>query len=278
MVSKLLVNGCSFIAGDAITWHRHHPNIPWRFCLTTDKKQQRLWVGDADLEQVHKLFDDYRKNLRPKDNFGAKLSNALGVELIDLSQDGNSNDNICRTTIAYLNELGTKEKQQIHVCIGWTSVYRRMKFDREDPNLWQFINLIPNFNSVGAEYQFKNFVRYGIVEADDYDHLYNYLHNVAYLQSYLRQFNIKFTFFRSLYENITIDCNQHIFNTDRMFHLDDWYSFDPKLPPWIGATWMHELDNDKARNFVEYPHHAHPSEYAVRKLVKNLVPIISKKL
>jgi hypothetical protein len=126
MKKTLIFNGCSFMAGDEIVWDK--------YCL--EKKGRLLdwrnFWADLELKNKPAVLDDfmnyYRFDYRRLHNLPMATSLHLGLERIDISEDGNSNDNIALSTIAYLISKPIEERKKYHVCIGWTITSRFLKF------------------------------------------------------------------------------------------------------------------------------------------------------
>ena len=98
----LLFNGCSFTAGDGLAWDQFCQDFSWRDLVITRSAIKNNKISD---KEAVALYVEYVKNFRPKKNLAALCSEVLETTKIDLSLDGNSNDNITLSTINYLMRL-----------------------------------------------------------------------------------------------------------------------------------------------------------------------------
>lgn len=235
MTKKLLFNGCSMTAGDALTWDKHYPDIDW-FNIRDTKHPK------YSIDEMQAFFLNYRADLRILDNLGSHVGKLTGKSVVDLSDDGNCNQNICMTTIQFLEELSTQERKNYHVCIGWSAISRRMAWE---PNLNEFVNLtIGELDHVNKIY-FHQYIKESMINRADADHIINYFHNIVSLQNYLKANAITYTFWNTLNH---INCNLEILYTGNnkkiipykhkiMFNQTDWLSFDDCKYPWLGLPW-----------------------------------------
>lgn len=213
-MKKLLVNGCSFVAGDALIWDRYIEennivDLKW-MDLKIRAKNNKV----SKEEEFH--FNYYRQIYRRKYNLPAMLANKLDTEFIDISEDGNSNDTISMTTILYLLNIPEKERSKYHVVVGWTGLPRRLKFSK----IYQkFISLNNNFsihltNDNPLYNELKNYAQ-SMKEMYDEDNYLNYISSIMLLENFLKLNNCTYTFFRSLgiehNKNLNIwPVNEHI--------------------------------------------------------------------
>ena len=209
-------------SGDALTWDKHYPDIDW-FNFTYIKHPK------YSEHEIHAFFLNYRTNLRTLDNLGGQVGKLTGKSVVDLSDDGNCNQNICMTTIQFLAELSTQERKNYHVCIGWSERARRMAWD---PDSNTFINLnIYELDHVNKIY-FHQYIKESIINRSDADHIINYFHNIVSLQNYLKANDITYTFWNTLNHikfnlNLIQDTNNHNKNIipykqKIMFNQTDW--------------------------------------------------------
>jgi hypothetical protein len=226
------------VAGDAVTWDVHYPDIDW------DKHiYGRINHDTYSNQEIEQKRMNYMINLRKPDNLPGQVGKILGLPVDDLSVDGNTNQNICMTTISFLSKLSIEERKQCHVCIGWTELSRRTKWN---PNRNEFFNL-----NVHSKHDFfSNYVKEVIFKSHEMDHSMNYLNNVITLQSYLISNDITYTFWNSLgtIKNIMsfkpmwqILPYQH----ELLFDKNDWLLFEDTEYPWCGNNfWEFQLSTN----------------------------------
>jgi hypothetical protein len=275
-MKKILLNGCSFVAGDALTWDTHFPDINWMKHVFYKKLHPTY-----SSKQICEISLDYKFNLRPKDNLRGQLEKLLKVDVIDISTDGNSNDNIAMSTIGFLTSLSPNERKQYHICIGWTELTRRIKWVEEHNH---FFNL---HHSHLNDIQYKGyagFIKESIINPHDLDHVYNFFKNIFMLQCYLKLNGISFTFWKSLGDpgqpnDITeIDSvfsrnrkNGCIpFEQETCFDANDWLTLNNDASdwitcnnnrcPWLEKSWGYYITSRK--HFVS-DDNRHPSLQAV---------------
>lgn len=125
-----------------------------------------------------------------KDAYPTLLSKKLNYELIDYSECGASNDKILRTSIDFLTDsIGKGYKtSEIKVVIGWSGISRREFYD-EYSNNWQKITPTMTNTNPHATAHFK------YLQSEKQDNI-RFYHQVLLLQSFLKQNNIDYFFFR----------------------------------------------------------------------------------
>ena len=192
---KLLFNGCSFVAGDFLTWHQHFPHI---------NPDLHIWGRQPHpsipQEEIKRLADLYRTKLRPQDNLAAQVSRLTGLEAIDISADGNSNMAIAQSTIAWLSE----NPGQYHVCIGWTEQTRRLVWDHTGQ---QWINLsVHRLQDQYLPRRLGDWIKLGIVSAPPEDHVLDYALSLTLLNTWLAHKGIASTQWRSMGSAIDPRC------------------------------------------------------------------------
>jgi hypothetical protein len=273
MTKKLLFNGCSMTAGDAITWDKYHPDIDWWEHLYLSKPHSKYSRNQI----IEKQFN-YYTHLRILDNLAGQTNKLTGLPVEDLSEDGNSNQNICMSTIGFLEELSVQERKNYHVCIGWSENSRRLGWN---PNNKSFINLnISEIDSIHKIY-FHQYIKESMINRDDIDHIMNYFHNIVSLQNYLKANDITYTFWNTLndikpavlkniknYKNFKIKPYQH----EVIFNQEDWLLFGDSEHPWLGPPWswsLLSLDKQISEK------NRHPNLEAVIELAKKVVAHIS---
>jgi hypothetical protein len=281
-MKKILLNGCSFVAGDAIAWDKYYPDIDWKNHNIFENKHDKY-----SIKEIKDFSNKYKWELRKNHNLSSYLRNNLNVEVTDLSQDGNSNDTIALETMNWLSQLSLEEQQQYHVCIGWSNEMRRRHWVELDNSTSGFNNLSPwNLNSPPFyNEQTSDYIKASIVNANDQDHIYNYFTNILLLQNYLKSRGIKYTFWRSLgqvYKKEDIKlfhrCGGIIDSTteyDKFFDDSDWINFNKINHSWISDTWLQDFSKDKKSNWISDTNQ-HPNIKAVAEFSVRLIKHIGK--
>jgi hypothetical protein len=229
-MKTLLFNGCSFVAGDDLGWNysNGHP---------TDSP--KLW-------NIH-------KENRKAWNLSAKCAAELNTSAVDLSIDGNSNCNISFKTINYIQTLSVEEKNNLHVCIGWTDPYRFLHFIEFKST---FDNIHPISMHVDKESTwFKNsywiklfeyiseYTKAIVKYKKNIDSFLPYLSEVLLLENFLIANNITYTFWRSLGPQINNIDRTHLnklIDTNNISNNKSWINFDSadlNRTVWLGNTW-----------------------------------------
>jgi hypothetical protein len=278
-MKKIIVNGCSFIAGDELVWKD--------FCI------QKFGIEYPWKEKNFELHSEYVLKYRPYRNFSKLLADCLGVsDVKDLSRDGNSNDMIALETISFLLGLPEDERQDCHVCIGWTLPARIMKFMDESST---YVNLLvqlyddknyPHFSSV------RDYIRVTLIDAFDDDHIMNYARNVLLLENFLKSNSVTYTFFRSLGNKNYFKKNN--FEPFQTFHMEEkekflrlpmhllsdstnWYDFQhgkSDIHPMYDNSWC---DTDVMPNNFISKENFHPNMKAVLELVQKIGDFIKSR-
>lgn len=277
----LLFNGCSFTAGDEIVWDQFCKDFTWREAVI-----ERTVVKNNKLtnKEAVDLYLDYVKNFRPTKNLGSICSKILQTKKIDLSLDGNSNDNIALSTINYLMRMDSEKRQKVHVCIGWTSTDRRIKFSK-NRQLFQNLHC---YSLLDDNKEHHDYTIAAIIENTEVDHSLNYLMNVINLENYLKANNITYTFWRAL-ANETSHASWEVLNKSpspndlmaiaslpvyTLSNKENWITFNSSSHPWMGHSWDQTLtDADKISTVNK-----HPNFRSMLKLSKTITDHIKLQL
>lgn len=283
-MKTLLFNGCSFTAGDEVVWdnyclQRKGRKIDWRSFYSDQKNSP----------EMQKFIYDYRVNYRRLFNLPMATAFRLGCERVDLSEDGNSNDNIALSTIAYLLSKTPKERKQYHVCIGWTSTSRFMKFIPEISKDYrsQFTNL--HVTHVGGNHgqpelkKIQSFVDTSFQFLTDEDLWFNFVRNIMLLENFLITNQITYTFFKALGTKNDVrsigTCQpvKLILPNDKITNDRCWYEFK------IIGTSPHPYENDSWTTTVLEiddgflsKENRHPNLNAVNKFASYLAEFIKE--
>lgn len=239
MSKKILFNGCSMTAGDAVTWDNYYPDVD--FILHTHLKQPH---PKYSLMEIHEMYWNYITNLRPLDNLSGQVHKLTGYDCTDLSEDGNSNQNIAMTTISFLSQLSPEERKNYHVCVGWSALARKTCWNSKEKNFYNISPLTVRAN--GFEY-FHNYIKEGLINLSNIDHVTDYFSNIVLLQSYLKANNITYTFWNTLayvelpWVNALNNFNKHKkiipYKHELLFDNQDWIAFRGSKQPWLDDIW-----------------------------------------
>ena len=150
----------------------------------------------------HKDNDDYRL---PK-VWPHKLGKLLGVNVLNTSMAGSSNDGIVRRVVSNVLDLLKKyDSKDIFVIVGWSSPERKdFYFNDGNDKHWETIfpnaiNDIDQISDIEKERQefYKTYLQYYWNEEEYFN---RYIHNNLYLHYFLKSNNIEHLFFDAFYE------------------------------------------------------------------------------
>ena len=150
----------------------------------------------------YKDNDDYRL---PK-VWPHKLGKLLGVDVLNTSMAGSSNDGIVRRVVSNVLDLLKKYNgEDIFVIVGWSSPERKdFYFNDGNDKHWETIfpnaiNDIEQIDQISKERQefYKTYVQYYWNEEEYFN---RYIHNNLYLHYFLKSNNIEHLFFDAFYE------------------------------------------------------------------------------
>jgi hypothetical protein len=184
---------------------------------------------------------EYRK----KFNIPSQVGNAFNRPVIDLSMDGNSNTQIALSVIKNLLEKTPEEVKDFHVCVGWTTLIRRLKWFEERKS---FINMYLNRYTNNRFVKLRPYIKEGIVNLSPYDHNLHFINDVMLLENFLKARNISYTFWLSLpgepangIEDITEKLNS-VISIGNASDRSNWMLFDESDPiPMLGTSWADQL-------------------------------------
>lgn len=285
-MKKLLTNGCSFVAGDAIVWEQYIKENN-RLDLTWDKFTHDI----IHTEEIRNFWLNYRITYRRKHNFPAQLANELSAEWIDISEDGNSNDAIAMTTILYLLSIPEEERKNFHVVIGWSNLHRIMR--------WTNLKPMPHFFSLHTNHKLEKNKDAIIDELEPHlnslvlsyeqDYFYNYLRNILMLENFLKANGCTYTFYRSL--GTPMDCVYYniwpfVFSQNNVKKIeknnfsdnDSWFKFvDSEYLGFEGESLCQVyLLNGQIHNQVS-PNNGHPNISVMKNFARELAEFIKIK-
>ena len=236
-MKKLLFNGCSFVAGDEIVWDQ--------YCKESGKILN--WVDAGKSKENFDFWHNYRHVYRLQYALPAMVARHFSCLHIDISQDGNSNDMIALATVNYLLGLDPEDRKNYHVCIGWTTVSRLMKYSKFAQS---YVNLhIQHIDQARDNPYVKELEKYiyaAILESHNEDFFMNFVKNVMLLENFLIANGITYTFYKSLgtpndslYNNFPSLSPPYVssLETDRVTNHDNWLKFNDKYLPYQGDSW-----------------------------------------
>jgi hypothetical protein len=189
-MKKILINGCSFVSGDAIVWQD----------FLKEKNLHADWfeiIGRKNDQYLDDMYSEYVAEYRPKRNLPSLIANKLNTDVVDLSQDGNSNDSISFTTVQYLSQIPEIERKNYHVIIGWTATTRFLKYSKSAKSYYNTNIHQIDYKTDQAE-ELKNYIVARIAEGYNEDFIFNYIQNIITLENFLKSNNCSYTFYRNL--------------------------------------------------------------------------------
>lgn len=207
-MKKIILNGCSWVAGDEILWaqflieNNQNPDSP-----------DMQWNNDKHTLIFKELQNKYRTLYRGERNQGGMLSKELNTEVIDLSQDGNSNDNIALSTISKILTISKENRHNYHVIVGWTVKERRLL---HIDNCWENVHISHCNKETGNWPKWRQRLAAVMLEETDADWYINYFKNLIMLENFLKINNVTYTFYRSLgskneFYNFSINKQRDVF-------------------------------------------------------------------
>jgi hypothetical protein len=252
---KLLFNGCSFVAGDALTWHIHYPDIDPDLHIWERRPHPRYSEQDIKM-----LSDRYWRELRPRDNLAAQVSKLTGLEAIDISADGNSNRSIALSTIAYISE----HPGDYWVCTGWTEPTRRTVWD---PTADQWINInLHRLQDPRMPRTMKDAIEHQLIRAPEQDHILDYATSLITLNSWIEGKVKGHTQWRSMGPHGSVSCldqrSQYgvaLPSLGQILDSKNWLGHQDQ--PWAGPSWFSQLSDSD----VISPTNWHPNLQAVER-------------
>lgn len=270
-MKKIIFNGCSFMAGDEIAWEQYSREVgntlTWDdFCSKTKIK--------TDVE--NNIWLDYQHVYKRNRNLPQFVINSLGLSTdnkIDISADGRSNDIISMSTINYILNIPPNERKNYHVVIGWTSLYRVMKYTSKYKNFMN-LNIHHIDNPVTGAEDFIDYIKATLVNADNEDIALNYFKNVIMLENFLVANNITYTFYRAIGSEHDCTMREHNFDSreigqlqvDKISNFNNWIKFyDTDTNPVVGKSWTSLRLNDSPEYWI-HDRNPHPNTKAAMEM------------
>lgn len=265
---KLLFNGCSFVAGDCLTWRQHYPDIDPDLHIWGRQPHPKY-----SPDQIRSISNHYWRVLRPQDNLAAQVSRLTGLEAVDISADGNSNTAIAQSTVSWL----AANPGPYIICIGWTEPTRRMVWEQ---GVDQWINLsFHRLEDSQLPRRFRDYIHLNLVSAPEADHSLDYVQNLVLLNSWARANGYPLVQWRSMGPQghqacMTAHTDYGVRAIDPRTVLDPgtWLRSEPE--PWWGASWFDQLS---AQDKISAQNH-HPNLSAVQaqaaKIAERIQPIV----
>jgi len=272
------------MAGDEIAWEQ--------YCLETKGrilKWRDYWSDKERTEDNQKFLDHYRYTYRRQYNLPMATAIQLGCDRVDISEDGNSNDNIALSTISYLLNRPIEERKQYHVCIGWTSTCRFIKYIEGVSNSYNshYSNL--HVTHVGGEHcqpelrRIQYYIDASFRALSDEDLWLNFVKNVMLLESFLINNGITYTFYKALGTINDVrsigpfEPFKFVIPNDKVTNDSNWYNFKPlhyeeSKHPYENDSWTTTV-----LEFGDYwvsEENTHPNLKAVGDFSKDLANFI----
>jgi hypothetical protein len=240
---KLLFNGCSFTAGDLITWHQHYPDI------TSDQLYARVSHPRYTREEITEFAQHYQQVLRPRDNLAATTAGLLNLDSVDLSQDGASNQSIAHTTISWVDQ----NPGDYCLCIGWTEPARRLIWDGA---AWVTLSA-QRLRDRQLPPHIARWIEAAIVNSHDSTHHLDYYSSVLLLYNWARARGLPLIFWRSMGEPFTLPTgcgwSSSISSPSAQLSTDIW------LDGFNGDSWLSRMHSD---DWIA-EHNSHPNSTAM---------------
>jgi hypothetical protein len=263
---KLLFSGCSFVAGDELVWDNYCKDILLKNPI---EYTWSVFHKDKAFDKNYLGYIDYRKQF----NLGGQVGNAFNTPVIDISMDGNSNTRIALSVIKKLLEKTPEDARQFHVCVGWTSLIRRIIWSKKESK-FRSINIMHYGDSDYSE--FHSYIKESIINVTPYDHNLHFIHDVMLLENFLKARGITYTFWLSLsgkHAGGIEDLKETLFPVipiDKVSERNNWILFNEADPiPMLGTSWTDHLLT-KPKPWISKLN-AHPSLASVTELAESIV-------
>jgi hypothetical protein len=236
---KLLFSGCSYTAGDELVWDKYCKDIllvePIEYTWDHFHKDHQVFV------EHYANYLEYRKNF----NIPGQVGKALNKSVTDLSLDGNSNTQIALSVIKNLLEKTPEEVKDFHVCVGWTSLTRRLKWFEKRKS---FANMFPHHYTNDRFSDLHIYIKEAIINVSVYDHNLQFINDVMLLENFLKARGISYTFWLSLIGMNGNDINDLkeklslVLPIEKISDRSSWLLFDESDPiPMLGTSWTDQL-------------------------------------
>lgn len=236
---KLLFSGCSYTAGDELVWDKYCKDI---LLINPIEYTWDVFHADDKVFATHRSkYVEYRKTF----NIPGQVGNAFNKPVIDLSMDGNSNTQIALSVIKNLLEKTPEEVKDFHVCVGWTSLIRRLKWFEERKS---FINMHPGRYANNRFSNLRPYIKEGIINLSPYDHNLHFIHDIMLLENFLKARNVSYTFWLSFpgvlangIDDITQKLNP-VISIGKASDSSNWLLFNESdTIPMLGTSWTDQL-------------------------------------
>jgi hypothetical protein len=269
---KLLFSGCSFVAGDELVWDNYCKDILLKNPI---EYTWSVFHKDKAFEMLYLGYIDYRKQF----NLGCQVGNAFNTPVIDVSMDGNNNTRIALSVIKKLLEKTPEDASQFHVCVGWTSLIRRIIWSKKESK-FRSVNVMHYSDSDYSE--FHSYIKESIINVTPYDHNLQFIHDVMLLENFLKARGITYTFWLSLSGNHAggiEDLKETLFPVipiDKVSERSNWILFNEADPiPMLGTSWTDHLLT-KPKPWLSKLN-AHPSLASVTEFAESIVSHIQSR-
>jgi hypothetical protein len=272
MKKTLLINGCSYTAGDDIAWD-HLTYGSWG-----------VFTSSSTLLNKDNIMHEYLTSVRPLYNVSGVLGKLLNTTSVDLSRDGNNNSEIAIKTIGYISALAKEERKNLHVCIGWTEPVRLCRWS---DNTAGFVTINPYMLEMWGSHkdpnhidtllykEFNDSTMPWLASVKDVDVFVNDIFRVLAVENYLKSEGITYTFWKSLgfqiidsdFENLSKKVGT---NLNTLFSNDDWIKFtEDKFHPYFSKAWRNTILDSDIKKYMT--NGFHPTKIAVEELCSKIV-------
>lgn len=258
-MKTILLDGCSFVAGDAIAWDIFKPEQSWKSFLMSEKAE---WT-----EEFAKTKTDY-VSFRKLHNLGGQLGKITGAKIIDLAIDGSANRYTAMRVISHLSRLPSDERKNYHVCIGWSGFRRYYKWAKA-VNRYVTLHHITANNShalTDIHKELGEYLNSLLLYNYDTDLVLNYVCDIMFLENFLIANDVTYTFWRSIGDevvpHVANEATCQVGNKGEFTDHKRWLTLVEGEVAWRGSTWHNLLTPN---DFV-YDNNQHPNLSAATKM------------
>jgi len=278
-MKKILINGCSFVAGHELVWQQYSESLKISKDLDFIDCSDSLSKSD----RLNSILMIYKNHYRKKYNLPSLIAKKLNVEIMDISEDGNSNDAIALTTIQTLLKIPEHERKNYHVIIGWTALMRFLKYSKVSKT---FLNInIDHLNEKKDQLnrELTNYLTSVVRYTYDHDAYYNYIRNILMLESFLKANQCTYTFYRSI--GSIDDCkNIYLWRIYRKLNTDNSKAAYSDDRCWVrfsendelaseGRSFYHVYIDNKTENWISTVNN-HPNTAIIDEFSDRLIDFI----
>jgi hypothetical protein len=171
-------------------------------------------IKDPSLPDTVHDWDQPNDEYRIPKIWPTKLGKSMGIQdkdIINLSYPAASNDRTVRNLVGWLTQeylSRGKDTSELFVIVGLTSPERKDFYYRDETmNSW--VTMWPMWEHKFIQEPLNKFARlYSEYFWNDEESTHRYLHQIFYLQTLFKQYNIKFLFFQAFYQRNDMNMKQ----------------------------------------------------------------------